>query len=600
MSLRKNLIAGGVTTLFILCLIVLGIYHQLVFPVMSGTIITRDNKSISDQKINLPIIFKDAEHGYYDVNINMYLQSIYPKKFFVIVDDCISDIQINGQMVGSDIQINGQMINKNLVYCKPKGDIFDFGPYINEGANSIQFTLEDNSGGWGTIAITPAASDNLMRFFKALFALLVLSYGLIICRIFRVARKQYIVFLLIFTCGIFGSMFQFERVHMQSDNIDYSYTYSIDKFRITNENIIKVIDSSVELDNIYEPPLYRWIINRTISLADYLGRPLQLAIEDLYRINFLVFLFIIVATLWVGKILLPRKDDCTQWLLFAAAVGFLPGVGYLASATNGAAGLLFLFSILCLGFLLRWIKKNQWSDFILSIIAVNLAILTHEMGVVLIFVLIGALLIFPKNKIPSNIRKIITILSFIGAMLIWFLYLRNGSSFVINLQAIMHDRSISLIDLFPNTNSILHTLTFFDLEKNIQINTLFMSFYREALFAGFYLPDTFNSVIHVMLLIGTAFLLLGVVGIAYIIWHRNKMHQLLIIFVVVVLIGNIFISDLFTGTVPKFSLLSSIVIPITYIVIHAVRILPKNIRWAGKTMLSTYFVICIGIYYLFL
>ena len=559
----------------------------MVFPVMSGTVVVDD--AYAAQPITLPLLVKDAGIHRYAVDLSMHVRSVHPNTFFVVADDCIQEVWVNDQRVNE----------KTFVFCDPKGRVLDLGPYINAGENSIQFILEDR-GGWGALAIVPAASDRLMRLLRLAFFTLVFGYGILMCRICVMTRKQSLALLLLCTCAGLWSSFQFERVHMQNGNIDYSYLYTVREFHLANAAVPWKASTTPVVADAYEPPLHRWATNATVYLSTALGRPLQLTIEDLYRFNLVVLLCGMVATLWVGTLLFPRRDEWVQWLLFAAFVGAVPGFGYFASATNGAAGLSYLFSVLCLGLLLRWITKKQLSDFLLSIITIILAVLTQKMGILLIVLLIAALFFCKKNTLPAGIRKSIVGFALLGAMLIWFLYLRNGMSFVLNLQAMVRSRTPSAVELLPDIASAFWSSVSLSLQENMQADDLFTSLYREAMFGGFYLPDTFNSVIYVMLLLGRIFVLLAVAGAAFLLWHGRRIDWFLLLFAGILLGGDFITARWFTGDVPKFAHISPVLVPVAYILVRAVYTLPRKGRWIGQTALSAFFATCVGIYYLFL
>lgn len=182
----------------------------------------------------------------------------------------------------------------------------------------------------------------------------------------------------------------------------------------------------------HQPPLYYALSALWIRAGTALGRPVELAWNDLQLLSLFLSVVTLGISLWLATLLFPKREKQGQALLFLGILTVLPGILFMSSRISNDAlvtPLMFAF----VGALLQWWRtgRDRWWYACMALMIAGL--LTKLTMLVLLGALVPCLFLHKgitwRKKVLLGETGLFLIILCTG----WFFFLRISDGFMMHM-----------------------------------------------------------------------------------------------------------------------------------------------------------------------
>jgi hypothetical protein len=533
-----------------------------------------------------------------EVLAEIVLGPIHPLMFQFRPDDCMEELRVNDLVVE----------NANLPYCNhlQERSILLVGK-LWPGSNTLHMLIRNHAGPSSVAFSVPWYDPVRLALLGTGLALI----GLALYRMQRQsdrirARDTRIAMAAVVTGGIiirlvYLSVTDFlARGHDVWGHIEYTqYMAQYWSLPLAQDGW-----------QFYHPPLYYMLTGVWYAIGISFGRPETLLYRDLQVISFvLATATFLLAALWIGKLLFPRKENAQRRALFAMILAVFPSFVFFAARLNNDVLLLFLLTLM-IGELLRWwqgggIRMMEW---VLCITFLSLAILTKSNALLLApipFVCLAALRGIPwRRKAALALLGISIILLLTGWHTVRRFAMEKHTSVVANITNL--NESLRVDDTFESITTfsplrILREPYNDPFDPRSDRDWFWEYLMKSAFFGEFYFGSGLHSLSTLLLL--CSLLLLPVIGIG--VWQGTKRFPMRDLPMLLVLGFSLIGHMLYRETAPfsssqdfRYSIV--VILPCAYFLLTGLAQMPRALQrvWLGITyawiILSTAFLLGIG------
>jgi len=557
------------------CILILLLLCKVFVSPSYGTVAYQyDNQ---EQKFGENPIFVNTESQYMTITVPVYLSVLHPTRFFIKPDDCLEQMEINGDLV-QDSQIP---------YCDHTtlGKSLDLSSYVRAGANVFQFRVKDD-GGLGGIRITAARFDTLLFFLNAvivLFASLLVYIALTLRTSTNLQQKLAAIFVGGFALRAmyFLATHHFVRAHDVTDHIKYILHLA------EYWSIPPASDGFV----FHHPPLYYIIAAVWRQLWFLFGVTGELLDWYIQFLSFLFSLGTMGVAIWLAMLLFPKKEHSVPVLLFSGIIATFPSLIFLsARITNNT--LYVLLSFIAIALLLRWWEQRSLRRWLLLIAIIALAFITRVSALLFAGVAFACLAIAQnvswKQKWRYGVAGIGLFLLMTGWLPLVRFYMEDDPTNTLTLgNQTMHS------GLLLETN-ITNMLTFNPFgflqqpfnhawEDYARRQYFWEYWFRSAFFGEFQFPDEFFGIGVFLLLTATLCIPFGIYGFWKAWTHKHILRWPLSLLTIAMIAAHLWYrlfapysaNQDFRHSIP-------ILIPILFFCIHGIDQTSPQIRRAGQ------------------
>lgn len=566
--------------LFPVTLILLSVLQSQILPdIFSAQYSNARNENVA---FTMPLLLKDQVASEYDIRVDMKLSTLHPSLFKIAADDCVKGITVNGSEL------------PEVQFCDIKGKIVNLNPYLKPGTNIIQATLEDR-GGWVVFKMKAARSDPfvliiniLLGIVFALFAFFLLKYA---------KAKPYVFGLC--SIAMFGAaLAKIYDVNLLFGHLAYDNTVYLDYMQYIAEFLKLPSASEIALRGweLYQTPLYYILAALWMTTAEGLGRAQGMILQDVYTISWFFMTAALFVNVWIATMLFSDKKRHTDSMILVALVSLLPGIIFLSSSITSDP-LMYLVATLFFAFFLRWWQHDHPRDLYVAWMFAFIALITKTSAPVLIFILLAALFCNRQTNLPEHAKKGLSTLILVTIFLVWFQFLRDGTSFVISMFQYSRLPSGNAHDIFVGP---WHAFSgFFNISWNavLHIESFWGQLGHTALFGDFPTNAELNSISFLMLVLGRILVLLAVYGLVQDL--RHKRHDTLPMFLMAFgfVCGVIFYRSYLFSPQHDFRFLAPAALCIAYYAIQGKSYLPERLQTAAQTVFFLFLASCIAFMY---
>lgn len=364
---------------FIVPIIVAMCAWWLIAPTfLSGQIIAGDRRI----EALMPLVFH--ERGEFTVDLSFHLHALHPDVFYIVGEDCLTILEINGQPWPDRTPVCGVIQGKSV----------NLGPAIRTGNNAIRASMK-NGGGIAAFYLRPSLFDPLVMM---TFVAVILSvwWAWLVAAHFRGKKPTdaALTLILITVCALRVAYVMhtpyFFRNHDTDGHVDY-ITYVAQHLDLP---------PAKQGWESWQPPLYY-----VLSAAWYgLGTSWDFSQADALFLVQLQSLALTIGVMFsVYMIAHMAWSDHRNRRELLLGIGTLPGLLYLTGRVNNDV-LACALSFFAFAFLLAWWKKGTWTWWYAAMIAVALAVLTKYNGLLMLPVAFLTLLL--RTALPWKTRAL--------------------------------------------------------------------------------------------------------------------------------------------------------------------------------------------------
>lgn len=366
--IRTLLYAGGILAAACVLSIFLAAFTRIGLE--GGTYVLNNTPA----SFEFPLKLKGFPTADIPVTFSLKTGLLRPSQYYILVDDCLQSLSINGQAVESSV----------IPYCDyVNGRTFDLGPYLKTGENQVHMVIHNSIADFG-VQLRPSLADVvfLLPFFVLLagitgaffFAFTALrlpvwtshTFGVLLAgTIFRI----YYVFITPY----------WVRGHDTDSHLEYiSY--------IATHLSLPRPDLGWET---WQPPLY-YILGALWTLfGDFLGLSEGSIVNGIQIFALILSIASLPLILWIGLRILPVSHR-PLLPLFLAVPAFLPSFVFFSGRINNDVLVTFL-EILAIALFLEWRRKKSLPLWMVTWVTVGLAVLTKNTALLLLPAFLAAL-----------------------------------------------------------------------------------------------------------------------------------------------------------------------------------------------------------------
>lgn len=348
---------------------------------------------------------------YLDLAFVLQLNPLHTRYYQLIADDCIEALAVNEQLIGEGV----------IPFCDlSRGRTFDLGSAIHSGNNVVAMTIQ-NVGGPASFTWRIAWWDPLLLSLRILLLAGLLSGAVLIAKGLSFSRWQNLFFGT-FCFGVFLRLFYI-----------FATSYEVRAYDADGHlEYIRYVAQHLALPSVrdgwefYQAPLYYMLTGLWLHVGTAFGRALPILTRDTQWFAFFASVLTLAGIAWIATTLFKPKEKLER-VLFFGSLAVLPSLLFLSARINNDV-LLFLWEVLCFGFLIAWWQKGRWITWWLAIAMLALAILTKTNGLLLVPAAF-TLLIF-KRKLALKTKTFVGVTSVFALILLtgWIFTLRDGMS----------------------------------------------------------------------------------------------------------------------------------------------------------------------------
>jgi hypothetical protein len=338
----------------------------------------------------------------------------------------------------------------------------------------------------------------------------------------------------------------------------------------------------------YHPPLYYMLTGAWYAIGASFGRGRQMLIGDVQMISLVLSVItFVLAAVWIGKLLFPKKTEQTERTLFAAILATFPSFVFFAGRINNDVLLLF-WSVLGIGYLLVWWRHQgkRMLPWFFCIVMIALGTLTKSNALLLIPAPFICLVMLQSMKWRKRIA-----IGCMGILLFvlltgWHAFLRFGvekhTSVVANIthlnQNLRVDNSVRSFTTFAPSRIVQEPYNDpFDEQSGRR--WFFEYLFKSAFFGEFHFGSGFYFLSSLILL--NALVLLPIIGIG--LWQACTSRLRTDLPMLLVLLFSIGGHLLYRQTAPfsssqdfRYSIVS--LLPLAYFLITGIRSMPQSFQ----------------------
>ncbi|MFH1444058.1 MAG: glycosyltransferase family 39 protein [Candidatus Peregrinibacteria bacterium] len=346
-----------------------------------------------------------------DLTFTLQLNPLHTRYYQVIADDCVEALTINEQVIGEG----------TIPFCDlSRGRTFNLGSAIHSGNNVVTMTIQ-NVGGPASFTWRTTWWDPLLLSLRLLLLAGLIAGAILIAKGLAFSRWQNLFFGTFF----FGVILRLFYIFATSYEIRaYDADGHLEYIRYIAQHLaLPPIRDGWEF---YQAPLYYILTGLWLHVGTAFGRALPFLTRDVQWIAFFSSVLTLAGIAWIAVLLFKPKEKVER-ALFLGSLAVLPSLLFLSARINNDV-LLFLWEVLCFGFLIAWWQKGRWMRWWLAIAMLSLAILTKTNGLLLIPVAFTLLIL--KRKLALKTKVLVGVTSVLALILLtgWIFTLREGAS----------------------------------------------------------------------------------------------------------------------------------------------------------------------------
>jgi hypothetical protein len=512
------------------------------------------------------------------VNADMLLPPLYPRYYRLIPDDCLQELWINAEKV------------EGVNFCDSKGIVFNLGAHLHAGKNVIRAVIRDD-GGWGKFTMPVAAMDPIAIGVQVLFAFLVAGYmSFVLWR----TRAHPQTWLLCFIC--FGAILAGKLYEQQFLFYEFAYDWDGHMEYVQYVRAHWNIPPAKDGWQFYQAPMYYFLTAMALWVGEnVLGRSEYLLMQDIESLSWVFMSIAICVVAYISCLLFPKANNRSLRSLFTLLVLALPGLVPFSNRVSNDV-LLFLCFVGFTAFLLRWWKNTRTIDWYMCTMLLSFALLTKSNAIPLLAVGLACLLFQRKVRFVEKWRLGLVFFFTAAAVTGWLFLFRfaiQGETFVVG-NTLTHHLGV--------TNALQHWIVFNPLKLiSIPFNNnwsddfrrgFFWEYLFRSLFFGeFNFGERYRALASMIVTLGLAAMLIGVVGV----WNsiRTGLRDALpMIFLAFALLGTLAAYRFVSPYSPNqdFRFISLVILPFAYFVTRGADALPRSLQKLGFAILSALLV----------